>query len=134
MLISLNPKIEYELRIYYEYYEFFVFIPFVIFGTYSLIRTHTMLKPLSNRVVVEPVKEETKGGIILPETAGKDKPEKGKIIACGPGKLMENGTRAAMEVKVGDVVMFKKYSPDEVKIDGKEYLVLEESDIMGIIQ
>ncbi len=93
-----------------------------------------MLKPLSNRVVVEPVKEETKGGIILPATADKEKAEKGKIIACGPGKLMENGSRAAMEVKVGDVVMFKKYSPDEIKVEGKEYLVLEESDIIGIVE
>lgn len=93
-----------------------------------------MLKPLSNRVVVEAIKEEAKGGIILPATADKEKAEKGKIIACGPGKLMENGQRAAMEVKVGDVVMFKKYSPDEIKVEGKEYLVLEESDIMGIIQ
>ena len=93
-----------------------------------------MLKPLSNRVVVEPIKEEAKGGIILPATADREKPEKGKIIACGPGKLLDNGTRAPMGVKVGDVVMFKKYSPDEVKVEGKEYLVLEESDIMGIIE
>ena len=93
-----------------------------------------MLKPLSNRVVVEPIKEETKGGIILPETADKEKAEKGRIIATGPGKFLENGSRAPMEVKVGDKVMFKKYSPDEVKVDRKEYLVLEESDIMGIIE
>jgi len=93
-----------------------------------------MLKPLGNRVVVEPLKEEVKGGIILPETAGKDKPEKGKIVACGPGKLLENGTRAPLEVKVGDTVVFKKYSPDEIKVEGKEYLVLEDSDIMGIIE
>ncbi|MBI4135231.1 co-chaperone GroES [Candidatus Uhrbacteria bacterium] len=93
-----------------------------------------MLKPLSNRVVVEPVKEETKGGIILPETADKEKAEKGKIIAVGPGKLLENGGRAPLEVKVGDTVVFKKYSPDEIKVEGKEYLILEESDIMGIIE
>ncbi|MBI2551988.1 co-chaperone GroES [Candidatus Uhrbacteria bacterium] len=93
-----------------------------------------MLKPLGNRVVVEPLKEEVKGGIILPETADKEKAEKGKIIACGPGKLMDNGQRAPLEVKVGDTVMFKKYSPDEIKVEGKEYLVLEESDIMGIIE
>ena len=92
-----------------------------------------MLKPLGNRVVVEPLKEEVKGGIILPATADKEKAEKGKIIACGPGKLMDNGQLAPMGVKVGDVIMFKKYSPDEVKVDGKEYLVLEESDIIGII-
>ena len=92
-----------------------------------------MLKPLSNRVLVEPLKEQTKGGIILPETADKEKPEKGKVVAIGPGKLLENGSRAPLEVKVGDTVVFKKYSPDEVKVDGKEYLVLEEGDIMGII-
>lgn len=93
-----------------------------------------MLKPLGNRVVVEPLKEETKGGIILPETADKEKPEKGKVIAVGPGKLLDNGSRAALEVKVGDTVVFKKYSPDEIKVDDKEYLVLEEGDIMGIIE
>lgn len=93
-----------------------------------------MLKPLSNRVVVEAIKEETKGGIILPETADKEKAEKGRVIATGPGKLLENGSRTPMEVKVGDKVMFKKYSPDEIKVEGKEYLVLEESDIMGIIE
>ena len=93
-----------------------------------------MLKPLSNRVVVEPLKEETKGGIILPATADREKPEKGKVIAMGPGKLMESGTRAPMDIKVGDTVIFKKYSPDEIKVDGKEYLILEESDIMGIIE
>jgi len=69
----------------------------------------------------------------LPATADKEKSEKGKVIACGPGKLMDNGQRAPMDVKVGDTVMFKKYSPDEVKVEGKEYLILEESDIMGII-
>ena len=85
-------------------------------------------------MVVEAIKEEAKGGIILPATADKEKAEKGKIIACGPGKMQENGSRTALEVKVGDTVMFKKYSPDEIKVDGKEYLVLEESDIMGIIE
>lgn len=93
-----------------------------------------MLKPLSNRVVVEPLKEEAKGGIILPATADREKPEKGKIIAVGPGKIMDNGTRAPMGVKVGDTIVFKKYSPDEIKVEGKEYLILEESDIMGIIE
>lgn len=93
-----------------------------------------MLKPLSNRVVVEPLREQTKGGIILPETADKEKPEKGKVIACGPGKLLESGARAPLEVKVGDTVVFKKYSPDEVKVEGKDYLILEESDIMAVIE
>jgi len=92
------------------------------------------LRPLSNRVVVEPVKEEIKGGIILPETADKEKPEKGNVVACGPGKLLDSGQRAQLEVKVGDTVIFKKYSPDEVKVEGKEYLILEDSDIMGVIE
>lgn len=92
------------------------------------------LRPLSNKVVIEPIKELAKGGIILPETADKEKPEKGKVIACGPGKMLENGARAPMDVKVGDTVVFKKYSPDEIKVDEKEYLILEESDIMGIIE
>lgn len=83
--------------------------------------------------MVEPLREETKGGIILPDTADREKPEKGKVVAVGPGKLLESGTRAPLEVKVGDTVVFKKYSPDEVKVEGKDYLVLEESDIMAII-
>lgn len=83
--------------------------------------------------MIEPVKEETKGGIILPDTADKEKPEKGKVVAVGPGKFLENGNRAAMEVKVGDIVVFKKYSPDEVKVDNKEYFILDEGDIMALI-
>ena len=94
----------------------------------------SMLKPLSNRVVVEPLREQTKGGIILPETADKEKPEQGKVVATGPGKLLDNGQRAPLEVKVGDTVVFKKYSPDEIKVEGKDYLILEESDILGIIE
>lgn len=94
------------------------------------------LKPLGDRLIVEPISadEVTKAGIILPDTVDKEKPERGKVIATGPGKMLENGTRLAMEVKVGDVVVFKKYSPDEVKVDDKEYLVLSESDIMAIVE
>ena len=94
------------------------------------------LKPLADRVVIEPLNENevTKAGIILPDTVDKEKPEKGKVLAVGPGKLSENGTRTPVEVKVGDVVVFKKYSPDEVKIDGKDYLVLSESDLMAVIE
>ncbi|MBI4268496.1 co-chaperone GroES [Candidatus Uhrbacteria bacterium] len=93
------------------------------------------LKPLGDRLIVEPVSsdEVTKAGIILPDTVDKEKPEKGKVLAIGPGKLLENGTRLPLEVKVGDIVIFKKYSPDEVKIDDKEYLVLSESDIMAVV-
>lgn len=94
------------------------------------------LKPLNDKVIIKPIeeKETTKFGIVLPETAEKEKSEKGKIIAIGPGKLLENGQRAAMSVKVGDVVLFKKYSPDEIKIDKEEYLVIDETDIIGIIE
>ena len=94
------------------------------------------LKPLSDRVVVKPITESetTKSGIVIPETAQKEKPEKGEIIAVGPGKMMENGNRAAMNVAVGNKVMFKKYSPDEVKVDGQTLLILDESDLLAIIE
>ena len=95
-----------------------------------------MLKPLNDHVVVKPLAETeaSVAGIILPDTASKERPEKGEVIAAGPGKMLENGSRAAMSVRAGDKVMFKKYSPDEIKIDGKEYLVLSESDILAIIE
>lgn len=94
------------------------------------------LRPLNDKVIIKPIEddEKTKAGIILPETAEKEKPEKGEVVAVGPGKLLENGTRAPMSVKVGDKVIFKKYSPDEIKIDKEEYLVIDESDIIGIIE
>ena len=94
------------------------------------------LKPLNDRLIVEPaVKEEvTKMGIIIPDTVDKERPEQGVVIAVGPGKLLENGTRSTMSVKVGDKIVFKKYSPDEVKIDGKEYLVISESDAIAILE
>jgi len=92
------------------------------------------LRPLADRVIVESVEEDTvtKSGIVLPDTAEKEKPEKGKVIAVGPGKMLDSGQRAPMSVKVGDVIIFKKYGPDEVKVDGKEILVLEESDIIAV--
>ena len=94
------------------------------------------LKPLNDHVIVEPITEDkvTKSGIVLPDTVDKEKPEKGKVIAVGDGKIMENGQRLKMSVKIGDKVMFKKYSPDEVKIDGKDYLVIREEDIIAIIE
>ena len=94
------------------------------------------LRPLNDHVIVEPVEREqvSKGGIVLPDTADKEKPEKGKVLAIGPGKLLEDGRRAVMSVKAGDTVVFKKYSPDEVKIDEKEYLVLSESDIIAVVE
>ncbi len=93
-------------------------------------------KPLSNHLFIEPVEEEsvTKSGIVLPDTAEKEKPIKGKIIAVGPGKLNEKGERSPMSVKVGDVVLFKKYGPDEVEFEEKKYLVGDEDDILAILE
>ena len=93
-------------------------------------------KPLSNRVFIEPLEEEktTKSGIVLPETAEKERPVRGKILATGPGKLNEKGERVPMSVKVGDTVLFKKYGPDEIEIEGKKYLVGEEEDILAIVE
>lgn len=94
------------------------------------------LKPLNDNVVVKPTKEDevTKAGIVLPDTVDKERPEKGEVIAVGEGKLLENGQRAAMSVKVGDKIMFKKYSPDEIKIDDEEYLIVSQNDILAIIE
>ena len=94
------------------------------------------VKPLNDRVLVKPltVEQATKTGIIIPETVEKEKPEKGEVVATGPGKLLDNGQRAPMTVKAGDKVVFKKYSPDEIKVDGAELLILEESDILAILE
>jgi chaperonin GroES len=93
------------------------------------------LKPLHDRVIVKPLKENemTKSGIILPDTS-KEKPERGEVVAAGPGRLLDNGTRAEMSVKAGNKILFKKYSPDEVKVDGQEYLILDEREILAIIE
>ena len=94
------------------------------------------IKPLADRVVIEPIsaEEKTKGGIILPDTADKEKPEQGKVIAVGPGKILDNGKRQTVGVKVGDKVLFTKYGPTDVKIDDKEYLIAKEEDILAVIQ
>lgn len=94
------------------------------------------LRPLGDRVVVKPLSQEevTKSGIIMPATVDKERPERGEVIAIGPGKLLDNGTFAPVGVKVGDKIVFKKYSPDEVKIDKEDYLVISESDIMAVIE
>ncbi len=90
------------------------------------------LQPLADRVVVKPIEREevTKGGIVLPDTA-KEKPQEGKIIAVGPGRLSDDGKRIAMDVKVGDVVLYAKYGGTEVKIEGEELVILRESDILA---
>src|SRR6187401_3197850 len=90
------------------------------------------LKPLDDRVVVEPLdaEEKTAGGILLPDTA-KQKPQQGKVVAVGPGKLSDEGTRLALAVKVGDTVLFGKYGGSDVEVNGKEYKILRESEILG---
>ena len=92
------------------------------------------IKPLQDRVIIKRLEEEQKtvGGIIIPDTA-KEKPQQGKIMAVGPGKVMDNGTRLEMTVKDGDTVLFGKYSGSEIKIDGEEVLIMREDDILGII-
>jgi chaperonin GroES len=93
------------------------------------------LRPLGDRVIVKPIdeKEANIAGIILPDTVDKEKPERGEVVAVGPGRLTDAGTLAPMTVKVGEKVVFKKYSPDEVEVDGVDYLILSESDLMAVI-
>ena len=92
------------------------------------------LKPLGNRVVVEPIEEEevTAGGIVLPETA-KEKPQRGKVLAVGPGDRDDNGKRIPLDVKEGDTVLFAKYAGTEIKMDRKKLLIMRESDLLAIM-
>jgi chaperonin GroES len=94
-----------------------------------------LLKPLGNRVVVEPLEQEevTAGGIVLPETA-KEKPQKGTVLSIGPGDRDEDGKRIPMDVAVGDTVLFAKYAGTEIKMDGKKLLILRESDLLAIVE
>jgi chaperonin GroES len=93
------------------------------------------LKPLADRLVVKPLEEEevTPSGIVLPETA-KEKPQKGEVLAVGPGARDDSGKRIEMEVKVGDKVLFAKYAGTEVKIDGEKLLILRESDVLAVLE
>jgi chaperonin GroES len=94
------------------------------------------LKPLGDRLVVEPIEAEetTASGILLPETA-KEKPQEGKVIAAGPGRLDDSGKRVAMEVKVGDIVLYAKYAGTEIKLDGDDkVLILKESDVLALVE
>ena len=94
------------------------------------------IRPLSDHILIEPLKQEekTKSGILLPETAEKERPEQGKVVAVGPGKMTDEGKLVPMEVKPGDVVLFTKYGPNEVKIDEKDYLIAKEEDILAIVE
>jgi len=90
------------------------------------------LQPLADRLVVQPIEKEevTKGGIVLPDTA-KEKPQEGKVLAVGPGRLSDDGKRLAMDVSVGDIVIYAKYGGTEIKIDDEELVILRESDILA---
>lgn len=93
------------------------------------------LRPLGDRIVVEPTEQEerTASGIILPETA-KEKPQEGKVIAAGPGKLNDDGSRSPMDTSIGDRVLYAKYAGTEVKLEGKKLLILRESDILAVLE
>jgi chaperonin GroES len=92
------------------------------------------VKPLADRILVKPLEaeEKTKGGIIIPDNA-KEKPQKGEVVAVGPGKIADNGQKIVMELKKGDKVLYGKYSGTEVTIDGQEYLIVKESDVLAVI-
>ena len=93
------------------------------------------IQPLSNHVFIELLADEktTKSGIVIPDTADREKPIKGKVFAAGPGKINDKGERIPMSVKEGDTVLFKKYGPDEIDVDGKKYMVGDEDDILAVI-
>lgn len=93
------------------------------------------VKPLEDRVLVKPIEAEsmTESGLYLPESS-KEKPIRGKVIAAGPGKVLENGTRAAMSIKKGDTVVYSRYAGTEVEIEGKDHLILRENELLGVIQ
>src|SRR5207342_3122858 len=95
---------------------------------------HMNVRPLADRILVRRIeeKETVKGGIIIPDTA-KEKPQEGEVVAVGNGKVLENGTKVAMDVKAGDRVLFGKYSGTDIKIDGQEYLILREDEVLAIL-
>ncbi|MDD3284334.1 MAG: co-chaperone GroES [Patescibacteria group bacterium] len=94
------------------------------------------LKPIFDNIVVKKIEETetTKSGIIMPDTIDKEKPQKGEVVAVGSGKISLEGKTIPMELKIGDRVLFRKYSPDEIKIDGEEYLVMTQSDVIAILE
>jgi chaperonin GroES len=96
--------------------------------------TKVAIKPLEDRIVVQPLDAEqtTASGLVIPDTA-KEKPQEGEVVAVGNGKVLENGTKVAMDVKAGDRVLFGKYSGTDIKIDGQEYLILREDEVLAIL-
>jgi chaperonin GroES len=103
-------------------------------GLMAKVKEKVQVKPLADRVVVKPLEEseQMRGGLYIPDTA-KEKPSQGEIMAVGPGKVSDDGTRLEMDVKVGDKVLYGKYSGTDVTLDGEEYLILRESDILAIV-
>lgn len=94
------------------------------------------IKPLSDYILIKPIKEEekTKSGILLPETADKERPEQGEVIAVGPGKRNPDGKIITMDIKVGQKVLFTKYGPNEIKVNDEEYLIAKQEDILAVIE
>ncbi|MCD6429298.1 co-chaperone GroES [bacterium] len=94
------------------------------------------IKPLADHILIEPItqEEKTESGILLPQTAEKERPEQGRVVAIGPGKKTSSGKIIPIDVKVGDKVIFTKYGPTEIEVDGKEYLIAKEEDILAIIE
>lgn len=95
----------------------------------------TTIRPLNDRIIVRRMEdnEQMRGGLYIPDTA-KEKPQEGEVIAVGNGKLLDNGTRIAIDIKAGDKVLFGKYAGTEIKLDGEEYLILREDDVLGVIE
>ena len=100
------------------------------------------IKPLADRILIKPLEEDqllgkdktTSSGIVLPDTAEKEKPAQGKVLAVGPGRITNDGKRQALEVKKGDIVLFSKYGPTEIKIKDEEYLIAKEEDVLAVIE
>jgi len=94
------------------------------------------IKPLGDHILIEPIskEEKTKEGIFLPETTEKERPEQGKVVAVGPGRRLPSGKTLPIEIKVGDIVLFTKYAPNEIKVGDREYLITREEDILAILE
>jgi len=106
----------------------------LFFVSHNLIEP-MKIKPLRDNILIQSMKEDMKkGSIILPDTVEKEKPEQGKVVAVGPGRVDDKGNRIPLEVKKGNIVLFTKYGPNEIKIDDKEYLIAREDDILAILE
>jgi chaperonin GroES len=91
------------------------------------------LKPLGGNILVKPVAEKSVSGIVLPDTVDREKPQKGEVVALGTGKVTNDGKKLEFNVKAGDVILFKKYSPDEIEVDGEDYLIMDEEAVLAIL-